>query len=111
MRERPVATMMLLSQFDRGRNGSNSIASCFSAKVSCNASHWPQVCLAAAMVEHVLFDNSTTLGYGDVVPVERWALLGTMAALDGAVLLGWPTAVIFEVLRQAMRSRDQRGEL
>ncbi|MPR11747.1 potassium channel family protein [Microvirga tunisiensis] len=52
------------------------------------------------------FVNYTTLGYGDVVPVERWRLLGPMAAMNGALLFGWSTAVIFEVLRQAMRSRD-----
>jgi polyferredoxin len=55
------------------------------------------------------FVNYTTLGYGDVVPVERWRLLGPMAAMNGALLFGWSTAVIFEVLRQAMRSRD-RGD-
>ena len=55
------------------------------------------------------FVNYTTLGYGDVVPVERWRLLGPMAAMNGALLFGWSTAVIFEVLRQAMRSRDRGG--
>ncbi|MGF9761237.1 potassium channel family protein [Microvirga sp. 0TCS3.31] len=56
------------------------------------------------------FVNYTTLGYGDVVPVERWRLLGPMAAMNGVLLFGWSTAVIFEVLRQAMRSHDHRGE-
>ncbi|MBF9197900.1 potassium channel family protein [Microvirga terrestris] len=56
------------------------------------------------------FVNYTTLGYGDVVPVERWRLLGPMAAMNGVLLFGWSTAVIFEVLRQAMRSHDQRGK-
>jgi hypothetical protein len=53
------------------------------------------------------FVNYTTLGYGDVVPVERWRLLGPMAAMNGVLLFGWSTAVIFEVLRQAMRARDR----
>jgi len=48
------------------------------------------------------FVNYTTLGYGDVVPVERWRLLGPMAAMNGVLLFGWSTAVIFEVLRRAM---------
>lgn len=56
------------------------------------------------------FVNYTTLGYGDVVPVERWRLLGPMAAMNGVLLFGWSTAVIFEVLRQAMRIRDQEGD-
>jgi polyferredoxin len=56
------------------------------------------------------FVNYTTLGYGDVVPVERWRLLGPMAAMNGVLLFGWSTAVIFEVMRQAMRIRDQKSE-
>ena len=46
--------------------------------------------------------NYTTLGYGDVVPVERWRLIGPMTAMNGVLLFGWSTAVIFEVLRKAM---------
>jgi hypothetical protein len=48
------------------------------------------------------FVNYTTLGYGDVVPVERWRLLGPMAAMNGVLLFGRSTAVIFEVLRRAL---------
>ena len=48
------------------------------------------------------FVNYTTLGYGDVVPVERWQLLGPMTAMNGVLMFGWSTAVIFEVLRKAM---------
>jgi hypothetical protein len=60
-----------------------------------------------ADVLYFAFVNYTTLGYGDVVPVERWRLLGPMAAMNGVLLFGWSTAVIFEVLRQAMRIRDE----
>ena len=48
------------------------------------------------------FVNYTTLGYGDVVPVERWRLLGPMTAMNGVLLFGWSTAVIFHVLLRAM---------
>ena len=48
------------------------------------------------------FVNYTTLGYGDVVPVERWRLMGPMTAMNGVLMFGWSTAVIFEVLRKAM---------
>ena len=48
------------------------------------------------------FGNYTTLGYGDVLPVERWRLLGPMTAMNGVLLFGWSTAVIFEVLRRAL---------
>jgi len=48
------------------------------------------------------FVNYTTLGYGDVIPVQRWQLLGPMTAMNGVLLFGWSTAVIFEVLRKTM---------
>ena len=46
------------------------------------------------------FVNYTTLGYGDVVPVDRWRLLGPITAMNGVLMFGWSTAVIFEVLRK-----------
>ena len=49
------------------------------------------------------FVNYTTLGYGDVTPVARWRLLGPMTAMNGVLLFGWSTAVIFEVLRRTVR--------
>ena len=50
------------------------------------------------------FVNYTTLGYGDVTPVARWHLLGPMTAMNGVLLFGWSTAVIFAVLRRTMRT-------
>ena len=52
------------------------------------------------------FVNYTTLGYGDVTPLERWRLLGPITAMNGVLLFGWSTAVIFEVLRRAMRNHS-----
>jgi hypothetical protein len=46
------------------------------------------------------FGNYTTLGYGDVTPVPQWHLLGPMTALNGVLLIGWSTALIFEILRR-----------
>jgi hypothetical protein len=48
------------------------------------------------------FVNYTTLGYGDVTPVPEWNLLGPITAMNGVLLFGWSTAVIFEVLRRTM---------
>lgn len=45
------------------------------------------------------FVNYTTLGYGDILPVKRWRLLGPMAAMNGVLLFGWSTAVIYDLLR------------
>ena len=55
------------------------------------------------------FVNYTTLGYGDVTPVERWRLLGPMTAMNGVLLFGWSTAVIFEVLRRALTTIRSEG--
>ena len=38
--------------------------------------------------------------YGDVIPVEGWRILGPMTALNGILLIGWSTALIFQVLRR-----------
>ena len=57
---------------------------------------------AGADLVYFAFVNYATLGYGDIVPVERWRLLGPIAAMNGVLLFGWSTAVMFEVLRRAM---------
>ena len=49
------------------------------------------------------FANYTTLGYGDVIPVERWRLIGPITAMNGVLVFAWSTAVIFEVLRRTIR--------
>ena len=48
------------------------------------------------------FVNYTTLGYGDVTPLKAWQLLGPMAAMNGILMFGWSTAVLFEVLLKAI---------
>jgi len=47
------------------------------------------------------FGNYTTLGYGDVIPIDQWRLLGPMTALNGIMLIGWSTALIIEILRRS----------
>ena len=56
------------------------------------------------------FVNYTTLGYGDVTPLERWQLLGPMTAMNGVLLFGWSTAVIFAVLRNTMMTSQTEEE-
>jgi hypothetical protein len=53
------------------------------------------------------FVNYTTLGYGDIVPVADWRLLGPMTAMNGVLLFGWSTAVIFEVLWKALQPAQE----
>jgi hypothetical protein len=49
------------------------------------------------------FVNYTTLGYGDVTPVKQWRLIGPMTAMNGILMFGWSTAVLFEVLRKTIK--------
>jgi hypothetical protein len=53
------------------------------------------------------FVNYTTLGYGDITPLRIWNLLGPITAMNGILLFGWSTAVIFEVLRRALIRIDE----
>src|SRR4029453_7923014 len=48
---------------------------------------------AGGNLVYFAFVNYTTLGYGDIVPVERWRLLGPITALNGVLLIGWSHAV------------------
>jgi hypothetical protein len=51
------------------------------------------------------FVNYTTLGYGDVLPVASWHLLGPITAMSGVLLFGWSTAVLYAVLRSTLAGR------
>jgi len=57
------------------------------------------------------FVNYTTLGYGDILPVERWQLLGPITAMNGVLLFGLSTAGIFEVLRWTVARGFTAGPL
>ena len=63
-----------------------------------------------ADVLYFAFVNYTTLGYGDIVPVERWRLIGPITAMNGILLFGWSTAVIFEVLDVATQARRRSAD-
>jgi len=45
-----------------------------------------------------------------VTPVERWHLLGPMTAMNGVLLFGWSTAVIFEVFRMPLTTGGNEAE-
>ena len=57
---------------------------------------------AGTNLVYFAFVNYATLGYGDVTPVEGWRLLGPLTAMNGAMMFGWSTAVMYEVLQKAM---------
>ena len=62
-----------------------------------------------AELVYFAFVNYTTLGYGDITPLERWRLIGPMTAMNGVLLFGWSTAVIFEVLQKVLERPKQEG--
>ena len=46
------------------------------------------------------FVTFTTLGYGDITLSESWRLLSGIEALNGILLVGWTTAMIFAVVQR-----------
>jgi hypothetical protein len=57
--------------------------------------------------------NYTALGYGDIALSERWRLLGPLEAINGLLLFGLSTAVMFAVMRPLITNqlRLQIGHL
>jgi hypothetical protein len=49
------------------------------------------------------FVTFTTLGYGDITLSEGWRLLSGIEALNGILLVGWTTAMIFAVVQNIWR--------
>jgi hypothetical protein len=64
---------------------------------------------AGANTMYFAFVNYTTLGYGDIVPVAGWRLLGPMTAMNGVLLFGWSTAVLYAVLRLKLQDLPHYG--
>jgi hypothetical protein len=69
--------------------------------------YWLVGAAPGADLLYFVFVNYTTLGYGDITPVRPWRLLGPLTAMNGILLFGWSTAVIFEVLRRTLMRMDQ----
>jgi hypothetical protein len=49
--------------------------------------------------------NYTTLGYGDLPLARQWRLLGPMEAMDGILMAGVSTAILFAVLHRLVGHR------
>jgi len=50
-------------------------------------------------------ENYTALGYGDIVLSERWRLLGPLEAINGLLLFGLSTSVMFAVMSRLIANR------
>src|SRR5262249_61726399 len=49
--------------------------------------------------------NYTALGYGDVVVSEQWRLLGPLESINGLLLFGLSTAVMFAGMSRPIKKR------
>lgn len=50
------------------------------------------------------FVTFTTLGYGDITLSEGWRLLSGIQALNGILLVGWTTALLFGIVQRTWRT-------
>lgn len=62
------------------------------------------------------FVTFTTLGYGDITLTEHWRLLSGIEALNGIMLVGWTTAMLFAVVQRtwqglARKHREKTGSV
>jgi len=81
------------------------------------ASHMSGICLWASLFlligEYEAFGtafyhssvNYTTLGYGDLLMSPAWKMLGPIEAIDGLLMFGVSTALIFAVMQRLIRIR------
>jgi hypothetical protein len=49
--------------------------------------------------------NYTALGYGDIILSERWRLLGPLESINGLLLFGLSTAVLFAIMSRLIANR------
>ncbi len=56
------------------------------------------------------FVTFTTLGYGDISLSEGYRLLSGIEALNGVILLGWTTAMIFSVVQRIWQGIGQNNK-
>jgi len=54
------------------------------------------------------FVTFTTLGYGDITLSEGWRLLSGIEALNGLLLVGWTTALLFAIVQKVWLSIERR---
>ena len=55
------------------------------------------------------FVTFTTLGYGDITLSDGWRLLSGIQALNGILLVGWSTALMFAVVQKTWERRDENA--
>jgi len=56
------------------------------------------------------FVTFSTLGYGDITLSEGWRLLSGIQALNGILLVGWSTAILFAVVQRTWQDKINAAE-
>ena len=56
------------------------------------------------------FVTFSTLGYGDITLSEGWRLLSGIQALNGILLVGWSTAILFAVVQRIWQGTFNAAE-
>jgi len=56
------------------------------------------------------FVTFSTLGYGDITLSEGWRLLSGIQALNGILLVGWSTAILFAVVQRIWQGTFHAAE-
>jgi hypothetical protein len=56
------------------------------------------------------FVTFTTLGYGDITLTENWRLMSGIEALNGIMLVGWSTALLFAVVQRTWQGIARREQ-
>jgi hypothetical protein len=72
------------------------------------------VCGETSTYENAFYcsaQNYTALGYGDFILSERWRLLGPLEAINGLLLFGLSTAVMFAVMSRLIATHLHLGHL
>ncbi|WP_300670554.1 potassium channel family protein [Soonwooa sp.] len=61
----------------------------------------PHISSLASFSESIYFSliTFTTIGYGDVVIDSEWRILAGLEAINGIMLVGWSTAMVFSFLQ------------
>lgn len=59
------------------------------------------------MAVYFSFVTFTTLGYGDITLSEGWRLLSGIEAMNGILLVGWSTAILFTVVQRIWQGMER----
>jgi len=57
------------------------------------------------------FVTFTTLGYGDITLSSNWRLLSGIEAINGIMLIGWSTAMMYSLIQQINKALESKKML